>query len=40
MKVDLRNVTILCIDGVEPEKGLKALKYSMKDIDFPNFFHT
>ena len=34
MKVDLRNVTILCIDGVEPEKGLKALKYSMKDIDF------
>lgn len=34
MKLNLDNVTILCIDGVEPEQGLRALKYSMKDINF------
>lgn len=33
-KINLDNVTIICIDGVNPEIGLKALKYSMKDINF------
>lgn len=31
---ELPNVTIICIDGVNPEIGLKALKYSIKDIKF------
>lgn len=35
-KLNLNNVTILCIDGVNPEIGLKALKYSIKDINFAN----
>lgn len=34
MKLQLKNVTILCLDGVNPNDGLKALLYSMKDIDF------
>jgi hypothetical protein len=34
MKLNLDNVTIICIDGVNPDIGLKALKYSMKDIEF------
>jgi hypothetical protein len=34
MKLNLNNVTIICIDGVNPDIGLKALKYSMKDIEF------
>ena len=34
MKLQLKNVTILCLDGVNPNNGLKALLYSMKDIDF------
>lgn len=33
---ELPNVTIICIDGVNPEIGLKALKYSIKDIKFAN----
>jgi len=33
MKI-LNNITLLCIDGVNPHIGLKALKYSMKDICF------
>ena len=33
-KLQLKNVTIICIDGVNPDIGLKALKYSMKDIEF------
>lgn len=32
--MNLDNVTIVCIDGVNPENGLKSLKYSMKDITF------
>jgi hypothetical protein len=35
-KLNLNNVTILCIDGVNPDIGLKALKYSIKDINFAN----
>ena len=34
MKKQFKNITIICIDGVDPNQGLKALKYSMKDIDF------
>jgi hypothetical protein len=34
MKLNLINVTIICVDGVNPDIGLKALKYSMKDIVF------
>lgn len=33
-KLQLNNVTLICIDGVNPENGLKSLKYSMKGIDF------
>ena len=33
-KIELKNVTILCVDGVNPDIGLKALKYSMKHIIF------
>jgi hypothetical protein len=32
--LNLNNITILCVDGVNPENGLKALKYSMKHINF------
>lgn len=34
MKLQLANITIICVDGVNPTNGLKAIKYSMKDIDF------
>jgi len=30
----LNNITILCVDGVNPDIGLKALKYSMQHINF------
>lgn len=33
-KIQLKNITIICIDGVNPHIGLKALKYSIKHIDF------
>jgi len=33
-KLVLDNITILCVDGVNPEIGLKALKFSMKHIQF------
>lgn len=33
-KLELNNITILCIDGVDPNQGLKALKYSMREINF------
>lgn len=33
-KINLNNVTILCVDGINPDIGLKALKYSMKHIIF------
>lgn len=33
-KLQLKNITLVCIDGVDPNQGLKALRYSMKDIDF------
>jgi hypothetical protein len=32
--INLPNVTLICIDGVNPETGLKSLKYSMKNINF------
>jgi len=35
-KIQLKNITIVCIDGVNPDIGLKALKYSMKHIEFGN----
>ena len=34
MNLQLNNVTIICIDGVNPNIGLKALKYSMRNVDF------
>lgn len=34
IKLDLSNITIICIDGVNPENGLKAVKYSIKHINF------
>lgn len=34
MNLQLDNVTIICIDGVNPNIGLKALKYSMRNVDF------
>ena len=33
-KIQLKNVTIICVDGVNPHIGLKALKYSIRHIDF------
>lgn len=33
-KTQLNNVTIICIDGVNPHIGAKALKYSMRGINF------
>lgn len=32
--MNLNDVTIVCIDGVNAENGLKSLKYSVKDIKF------
>ena len=32
--INFDNITIICIDGVDPNHGLKALKYSMKHITF------
>lgn len=32
--INLPNVTIICIDGVNPNIGIKALIYSIKDISF------
>ena len=32
--INFDNITIICIDGVDPNQGLKALKYSMKHITF------
>ena len=34
MSLNLDNVTIICIDGVNPNVGVKALKYSMQEINF------
>jgi len=31
---DLRNITLICIDGVNPNIGVKAVKYSMREINF------
>jgi hypothetical protein len=31
---DLCNITLLCIDGVNPNIGVKAVKYSMREINF------
>ena len=33
-KIQLNDVTIICIDGVNPNIGLKALKYSMSNVNF------
>lgn len=33
-KIQLKNITLICIDGVNPDIGLKAIKYSTKHIDF------
>lgn len=33
-KKDLRNITLTCVNGVDPDKGVKALKYSMQKINF------
>ena len=33
-KIQLKNITLICIDGVNPHIGLKAIKYSIKHIDF------
>lgn len=33
-KIDLTNITISCVNCVNPEMGVKALRYSMKDINF------
>ena len=32
--IELPNVTLLCIDGVNPNQGIKAVKYSMRGINF------
>lgn len=32
--ITLSNVTLICIDGINPNIGVKALIYSMKDITF------
>jgi len=32
--INLSNVTLICIDGVNPDIGLKSLKYSMRNINF------
>ena len=32
--IDLSEVTLVCFNGVNPEMGVKALRYSMKDIRF------
>jgi len=34
MKLQLKNITLLCVNGVNPNNGVRALKHSMKDIDF------
>lgn len=34
MALNLDNVTIICIDGVNPNVGIKALKYSMRNINY------
>ena len=31
---NLSNVTLLCIDGVNPNQGIRAVKYSMNNINF------
>lgn len=33
-KLQLKNITLICVDGVNPDVGLKAIKYSIKHIDF------
>lgn len=32
--IELPNVTLVCVNGVNPELGVKALRYSSKDIKF------
>ena len=32
--INLNRVTIICIDGLNPELGLKSIKYSTKKINF------
>ena len=32
--IDLKNITLICVDGVEPTLGVKALRYSMQKINF------
>lgn len=34
MKKDLSNTTLMCLNCVDPSLGVKALKYSMRDISF------
>lgn len=33
-KINLNNITLVSIDGANPDKALKALQYSMKNINF------
>jgi len=33
-KIDLTNITLWCLNGVDPAAGVRALRYSMKDIQF------
>ena len=32
--IELPNITLVCVNGVNPELGVKALRYSSKDIKF------
>jgi hypothetical protein len=33
-KLDLTNITLWCLNGVNPEVGVQALRYSMKSLEF------
>ena len=43
IKKNLNNVTLMCLNCVDPSLGVKALKYSMQDIEYGRvilFSHT